>query len=256
MKPFDCRSTVFKERIVVADLYRRSAIRMSWLRFFFCVLLVLVLAVVRILLWRSIFYNNVFIFYCVAAVLIWMVLDNLITQKIRAAARFLQFAETELFGTRWNQYLCGSKSLPEEVYRKVKKGIPDTNDRYPISFEGMSENEKVLACYNYNVCRDTASIVRLRRTALWMMSVAIVVIVASSLLVTASNMNATMLYIIVPAVPLVVWYSSVIHKTSSSLEQLSMIGLIIKDAKGTNNTEFNNLIQDYLFVYNKSKYPV
>lgn len=256
MNIFGPDSVYYKERISSSMKFSAKANRLAIIRFLLCVVVVTILAVVRVWLWKSIFYNNVFIFYCATVSLAWMVLEGRISGLLLKAARFLQFAECDLFGIEWNHYLCGRKPLPEDVYQHHKKKLGNVDHRYPTEISKMEKSKFVLAAFRMNVIRELDKVKKLRRNAMVIFCLAIVAIVVSSILVTASNTNALLLYIIVPAVPVVVWFASLLQKTQSSQEQLHMIDDIIIEASQSNNSNIHNFIQDYFFLYHKSKYPM
>lgn len=132
------------ERLSACDKYLWRGEQLVMWRFVVCVVLPLLLSFGRIWLARSIFYCNVQILYCAAASIAWVLFEVSISRSRRAAALMLQLAECDLYGIRWNKFLCGDEPLPEDVYLNMRFDIEKYKNYYP---ETLSDNDGF--CFKY-----------------------------------------------------------------------------------------------------------
>lgn len=64
------------------------------------------------------------------------------------------------------------------------------------------------------------------------------------------NLNGFLTFVIVPSVPLWLWFSSLNEQRKRNDNQLSMIAKMIEDETANGSSaQLNNLIQNYLFLY-------
>lgn len=250
-------SAINLERLSAYDNYCRKGERLSVCRFVMCVLLVVIMSVARIWLWISVFYCNLFLFTCFFAALVWKMVDSEVRQTGLKSAKFLQLMQCELLGTRWNQYLCGEKPLPEEVFVNIRRPIDQYQNWYSNKIGDLPENKTILCCFYLDSIRYARLRMRHINWCNWIFGISIILVVASSILVVASNWNALVLYIIAPCVPLIVWYSAVRAQHRKSSEQILIIQQMIHDAVAADfSSDNNDLIQDNLFLYYKDVYQI
>lgn len=248
-------SRINLERMSAYDNCARRIEPLTIIRFLLCVCVVLVLDVMWVC-FQNDFYFNLFLFYCFFASLLWKVLDFIIAKEKLKTARFFQLFECDLFGTRWNNYLCGVKPLPEEVFFNMSSSIEQYQNRYTDKLYGLSNETVTLSCFRMDVIYHAHLLEKHLRLCVWILMFSVLVVLGCSLLVDL-NLRGTLLFFFAPSVPLGIWFCSIWDKYHHSQEQIVTIKMMIDDSveKGF-SSEHNNMIQDYLFIFNRDLYAI
>lgn len=257
MNKSEQNSTINLERMSAYDKCDRRVELLSIARFVICVVLVVVLAVVRIWMYVSVFYCNVFLFYCFLASFLWMLSDRCIYKEKKKAARFYQLFECDILGTRWNTFLCGPKPLPEDVYLNMSSDLSKSKERFVGQVVSDSKEAFALNWFRMDVAYFSNAMGMHKKWCNWIFVLFMIIVAAASCLVFASNINAIVLYALAPWVPILIWFSSYRNKYRKGKEQLEVVEMLINDSIEAGYTsDKNNIIQDYLFMYNKDAYAV
>lgn len=208
-----------------------------------CVVLPLLFSIARIWLARSIFYCNVQILYCDAASIAWVLFETRIARNRRLAARMLQLAECDLYGIRWNKYLCGEEPLPEDVCLNMRLGVEMYKNYYP---ESQTENDGfVQNLRNFNARFKSTKELHLKLCQ-WIMGIFVALIVLESALVYKVNFNGFLFYAVSPCVPILIWFQAVAVSYKRSDAQLGLISNVDAQEMKENNRD---MIQDCVFMY-------
>lgn len=247
------------ERLSASDRYLWLGEQMVVLRFVVCVVLPLLLSALRLLLYKSVFYCNVLILYCAAASIAWIILESYIARNRKRAAIYRQVADCELFGIRWNKYLCGVEPLPEDVFFNVNKrrDLDFYKNQYPTQIESLPQNEAFLLSAG-NMCKVQSDMhKRHLKLCKWIAGVGCALIVIASFLISAMNMNGYLFYAILPCAPIVVWFSAIVDNCKKSENLLTMIKAVVGGAEEDENKgKWNDMIQDYVFLYRDGMYLI
>lgn len=231
------------ERLSACDKFLWRGEQLVMWRFVVCVVLPLLLSIGRIWLARSIFYCNVQILYCAAASIAWVLFETRITRNRRDAARMLQLAECELYGIRWNKYLCGEEPLPEDVCLNMRLDVEKYKNYYS---ESRTENDGFAQnLSNINACFKSTKKHHLKLCQ-WVMGIACTLIVLASALVYEINFNGFLFYAVVSCVPIVIWFQAVAVSYKRNDAQLRLISTIDVEELTDNSKE---MIQDCVFIY-------
>lgn len=231
------------ERLLACDKYSWRGEQLVMWRFVVCVVLPLLLSIARIWLARSIFYCNVQILYCAAASIAWVLFETRIISNRRLAARMLQLAECDLYGIRWNKYLCGDEPLPEDVSLNMRYDVDKYKNHYA---EFQSVNEGFVQ--NARNVNDRFRIQKEKHLKLcqWIMGVTCTLIVLVSALVYKVNFNGFLFYAVLSCVPIVIWFQAVAVSYKRSNAQLGLIATIDVEELTDNSKD---MIQDCIFMY-------
>lgn len=247
------------ERLSACDRYLWLGEQMVLLRFVVCVVLPLLLSALRLLLYKSVFYCNVLILYCAAASLAWKIIETYVARNRKRAAVYYQVADCELFGIRWNKYLCGVEPLPEDVFFNINKrlSLDSYKNRYPSQIEHLPSNEAFLLSVS-EMCKEQRVTHRKHlKMCKWIVAVGIVLIVVSSFLIFDMNMKGLLFYAILPCAPLVVWFSAIADNCKKSENQLTMIEAVVKSSlEDEPSGKLNDMIQDYVYLYREGMYLI
>lgn len=246
-------------RLSACDRFLKRGEQMVLLRFAVCVMIPVALCVARIWMYVSIFYCDFLIMYCVAAAIAWKVLDMYIGHKRKSAARMMQLAECELFGLRWNKYLCGEELLPEDVYNS--QGRANSFDRYknrfPEELMSLPVEGSFFQCVHYNVGCYEAKQKHYKKLCLWIAAISIVINIVASALVPGTSFHGFLFYVVLTCAPIVVWINGVVDSDRRGKDQLKMIIAMVSDSEQKSNArEWNDLIQDNMFLYRNGSYLV
>lgn len=208
-----------------------------------CVVLPLLLSIGRIWLARSIFYCNVQILYCAAASIAWVLFEVRIAGNRRIAARMLQLAECDLYGIRWNKYLCGEEPLPEDVSLNMRLDVEKYKNHYP---ETQTENDGFVLNVRNIDARFKMQKEKHLKLCQWIMGITCTLIVLASALVYKVNFNGFLFYAVLPCVPIVIWFQAVAVSYKRSEAQLGLISTLDAQEMNENNKV---MIQDSVFLY-------
>lgn len=208
-----------------------------------CVILPLLLSIGRIWLARSFFYCNVQILYCAAASIAWVLLETRIARNRRSAARMIQLAECDLYGIRWNKYLCGEEPLPEDVCLNMRLDVEKYKNYYP---ESQTENDGFVQNLRNINARFKSTKSHHLKLCQWIMGIACTLIVLASALVYKVNFNGFLFYAVLPCVPIVIWFQAVMVSYQRSDAQLGLISNVDAQEMKENNRD---MIQDCVFMY-------
>lgn len=247
------------ERLSACDGFLKRGEQMVLLRFVVCVVIPVALCVARIWMFVSIFYCDFLIMYCAAAAIAWKVLDMYIGHKRKSAARMMQLVECELFKLRWNKYLCGGELLPEDVY--YSQGRADSLDRYrnrfPEELMNLPVENSFFQCVRYNVGRYEAKQKHYRTLCLSIAAIVIVMNIVASAFVPGTSFHGFLFYAVLTCAPIVVWVNGVMDSDRRGKDQLKMIMAMVSDSEQKPNAgEWNDLIQDNMFLYRNGSYLV
>ena len=235
------------ERLSAADKYLWRGEQLVIWRFVVCVVLPVLLSVGRIWLAASAFYCNALVLCCAGASLAWVIFEAKIATDRRQGARMLQVAECELYGIRWNRYLCGEEPLPEDVYTNRRLGLENYKDRYQdaatqnaaflLNIQQMSRIYAANRKKHLNICK-------------WIFGITITLVVVSSTLDYNMNLNGFLYYAVLPCVPIVVWYHAIISSYKRSGAQLGLMTMANSaDIGQEKESNRNEMIQDCVFIY-------
>lgn len=208
-----------------------------------CVVLPLLLSIGRIWLARSIFFCNVQILYCAAASIAWVLFETRITRNRRTAARMLQLAECDLYGIRWNKYLCGDEPLPEDVSLNMRLDVEKYKNHYS---ESQTENDGFVLNVRNIDARFKMQKEKHLKLCQWIMGITCTLIVLASALVYKVNFNGFLFYAVLPCVPIVIWFQAVAVSYKRNDAQLRLISTIDVEELTDNSKE---MIQDCVFIY-------
>lgn len=208
-----------------------------------CVVLTLLLSIGRIWLACSIFYCNVQILYCAAASIAWVLFEARIARNRRSAARMLQLAECDLYGIRWNNYLCGEEPLPEDVSLNMRLDVERYKNHYP---ETQTENDGFVQNVRNIDARFKMQKEKHLKLCQWIMGITCTLIVLASALVYKVNFNGFLFYAVLPCVPIVIWFQAVAVSYKRSEAQLGLISTLDAQEMNENNKV---MIQDSVFLY-------
>ena len=248
---------VFLERISASDKLLMYAEILTTIRFIICVLLVDVLAIIRIWNWVSVFYCNFFILYCAISALMWKFFEVKIGYYRMKSVKILHWAGCELFNIRWNPFLCGDKPLPEDIYSRKSKNLNKYMNYFSDRLSGLEDNVTIISCFRIYVIKGIRQLQSYEKLSTIIFIISIIIVSISSIIITASNINAKLLYLIVASVPLVVWYSSICDTIRKTKEINGLILLMCNDSiEGGFSPDMKDMIYDYFYMQNKEKYVV
>lgn len=231
------------ERLSACDKYLWRGEQLVMWRFVVCVVLPLLLSIARIWLARSIFYCNVQILYCAAASIAWVLLETRIARNRRSAARILQLAECDLYGIRWNKYLCGEEPLPEDVSLNMRLEVEKYKYHYA---EFQSVNEGFVQNVRNIIARFKMQKEKHLKLCQWIMGITCTLIVVASALVYKVNFNGFLFYAVLSCVPIVIWFQAVSVSYKRGIAQLGFLSTV--DAQEMNENS-KDMIQDCIFMY-------
>lgn len=178
------------------------------------------------------------------------------------AARIQQQFDCDLFSLSWNEALCGSEPLPEEVF-KYKKGV-DTSKLfgwYEKEIETLSPENGALVCMRTNVVYDQG----IRQ---YYLKVCTVIAVIASLIVliigllSDSTFWALFIYAIVPLMPIVVWYIDTREQHIKNMKALNRLQTLITNCidKAENKIAVTKAelmtIQNFMFIHRSTSYTI
>lgn len=238
------------ERLSAADKFQWRGEQLVTWRFIVCVVVPLMLSIGRIWLVWSKFYFNMLFLYCAVASIAWVLFEAKIASDRRLAARILQLAECDLYGIRWNKYLCGEEPLPEDVFLNMRLNVENYKNYY---LELQSENEGFVKNVQNIIVRFKMQREHHLKLCKWMTGISIALIVLSASLVHNVNFNGFVFYAVLPCVPIVIWFQAVAVSYKRSAVQLGMISNL--DALEVNERN-KDMIQDCVFIYRDNAYIV
>jgi len=248
---------VFLERISASDKLLMYAEILTTMRFIICVLLVDVLSIIRIWNWVSVFYCNFFILYCAISALMWKFFEVKIGYYRMKSVKILHWAGCELFNIRWNPFLCGDKPLPEDIYPRISKNLNKYVNYFSDRLSGLEDNVTIISCFRIHVIKGIRQLQSYEKLSTFIFIVSIIIVSISSIIITASNINAKLLYLVVASVPLVVWYSSICDTIRKTKEINGLILLMCNDSiEDGFSLDMKDMIYDYFYMQNKEKYVV
>lgn len=231
------------ERLSACDKYLWRGEQLVMWRFVVCVVLPLLLSIGRIWLARSIFYCNVQILYCAAASIAWVLFETRIVRNRRTAARMLQLAECDLYGIRWNKYLCGEEPLPEDVSLNMRLDVDKYKNYYP---ESQAENDGFMQNLRSINARYKSTKELHLKLCRWIMGVFVALIVLASALVYKVNFNGFLFYAVLPCVPVLIWFQAVAVSYKRSDAQLGLASTVEFQELNENS---KGMIQDCVYMY-------
>lgn len=234
------------ERLSACDKYIWRGEQLVMWRFVVCVILPVLLSVGRIWLVGSLFYCNVLILYCAAASIAWVLFEARISQSRWLGARMMQLAECDLYGIRWNKYLCGEEPLPEDVSLNLRLDLGKYEGHFPETEnmdEGFVKNIKnIYDGFKTNIRKHL-------KFCQWVAGVAILLIVVSSALIYEINFNGFLFYAVLPCVPIVIWLQAIMVNYKRCNAQLGLATAV--DAMEMNESN-KAMIQDCVFMYREN----
>lgn len=177
------------------------------------------------------------------------------------AARIQQMFDCYLFDLPWNRALCGKRLEPEDIC-EAGEGESDDSlaDWYNPKVGSLTPSSATLACMRINVTYDR----KLKQKYLWFIHFVYVAMLLLCIwpVFTDFTFSSVFLKVIVPILPLVLYYIDIIYKMKTNIKVLEEInnsikGGIEKRKNGKDvSTEELAQIQDLIFLYRTNSFTI
>lgn len=200
--------------------------------------------------------------YGVAATIIRIILKDATESYQGFAARVQQQFDTELFDIPWNTPLCGSKPLPEEIYKYSRKGDRTSlSNWYDEIVATLPKSVGSLVCMRTNVVYDKGLRNKFFSGCVVVFFVAVTLVIVWGLANNTGLWDA-FLYGMLPLMPIVTWFIDVWKQHVKSMKVLdnlySLIISALDGARGGVDVPKDTLteIQNFMFLHRKSSYLI